>query len=83
MHPLNPFLRAFFRSTLPSQCAPAAHHVLLVPTTDVLLNARDRETNVSFADLTLSSEDFLASHVLRLQPGGSWTGGKDGEREQA
>lgn len=78
MHPLNPFLRAFFRSTLPSQCAPAAHHVLLVPTTDVLLNARDRETNVSFADLTLSSEDFLASHVLRLQPGGSWTGGKDG-----
>ncbi|KAF1968395.1 hypothetical protein BU23DRAFT_541385 [Bimuria novae-zelandiae CBS 107.79] len=65
---LNPFLRAFFRSTLPSQCSPVQHHVLLVPTTEVLLTARDRDTNASYADLS-GSEEFLASHVLRV-PGG-------------
>ncbi|KAF2833068.1 hypothetical protein CC86DRAFT_310711 [Ophiobolus disseminans] len=65
---LNPFLRAFFRSALPSQCSPAQHHVLLVPTTEVLLTSRDKETNTSYADLS-GSEDFLASHVLRV-PGG-------------
>lgn len=27
MHSLNPFLRAFFRSTLPAQCNPVNHHV--------------------------------------------------------
>ncbi|KAK7535771.1 uncharacterized protein J3D65DRAFT_626204 [Phyllosticta citribraziliensis] len=68
MQPLNPFLRAFFRSSLPGQCSPAQHHVLLVPTTEILLNARDRETNVHYTDLA-GSEEFLASHVLRL-PGG-------------
>ncbi|KAF2866765.1 hypothetical protein BDV95DRAFT_583756 [Massariosphaeria phaeospora] len=65
---LNPFLRAFFRSTLPSQCSPVQHHVLLVPTTEVLLTSRDRDTNASYADLS-GSEEFLASHVLRI-PGG-------------
>ncbi|KAH7096012.1 hypothetical protein FB567DRAFT_513998 [Paraphoma chrysanthemicola] len=65
---LNPFLRAFFRSALPSQCSPAQHHVLLVPTTEVLLSSRDKETNTLYADLS-GSEDFLASHVLRV-PGG-------------
>ncbi|KAF2739859.1 hypothetical protein EJ04DRAFT_456343 [Polyplosphaeria fusca] len=65
---LNPFLRAFFRSTLPSQCSPVHHHVLLVPTTEVLLSSRDRDTNASYADLS-GSEEFLASHVLRV-PGG-------------
>ncbi|KAF2088939.1 hypothetical protein K490DRAFT_72611 [Saccharata proteae CBS 121410] len=68
MHPLNPFLRAFFRSTLPAQCSPAHHHVLLVPTTEVLLSSRDRESHALYADLS-SSEEFLASHVLRI-PGG-------------
>ncbi|KAF2401167.1 hypothetical protein EJ06DRAFT_548322 [Trichodelitschia bisporula] len=68
MLPLNPFLRAFFRSALPSQCSPVQHHILLCPTTDLLLTARDRETHVLFSDLS-SSEDFLASHVLRV-PGG-------------
>ncbi|OCK81068.1 hypothetical protein K432DRAFT_327073 [Lepidopterella palustris CBS 459.81] len=68
MHPLNPFLRAFFRSTLPTQCSPVHHHVLLVPTTEALLNSRDRETHALYADLSVS-EDFLASHVLRV-PGG-------------
>ena len=76
MTPLNPFLRAFFRSALPAQCSPVAHHVLLVPTTEVLLNAKDRESNTSFADLA-STEDFLASHVLRV-PGGVPPGGGAG-----
>jgi hypothetical protein len=42
--------------------------VLLVPTTEVLLTSRDKETNTLYADLS-GSEDFLASHVLRV-PGG-------------
>lgn len=42
--------------------------VLLVPTTEVLLTSRDRDTNASYADLS-GSEEFLASHVLRV-PGG-------------
>lgn len=42
--------------------------MLLVPTTDVLLTSRDRDTNASYADLS-GSEEFLASHVLRV-PGG-------------
>lgn len=42
--------------------------VLLVPTTDVLLHSRDKESNTSYIDLS-GSEDFLASHVLRV-PGG-------------
>ncbi|KAF2706590.1 hypothetical protein K504DRAFT_437267 [Pleomassaria siparia CBS 279.74] len=65
---LNPFLRAFFRSTLPGQCSPVQHHVLLVPTTEVLFTSRDRDTNAPYADLS-GSEEFLASHVLRV-PGG-------------
>ena len=45
--------------------------ILLVPTTESLLTGKDRETNSSFADLA-GSEDFLASHVLRLSgPTGS------------
>lgn len=42
--------------------------VLLVPTTETLLNSRDKESNTSYVDLS-GSEDFLASHVLRV-PGG-------------
>lgn len=42
--------------------------VLLVPTTEVLLTSRDKESNTSYIDLS-GSEDFLASHVLRV-PGG-------------
>lgn len=42
--------------------------VLLVPTTDVLLSSRDKESNTPYIDLS-GSEDFLASHVLRV-PGG-------------
>lgn len=46
--------------------------ILLVPTTECLLTGRDRETNSTFADLA-GSEDFLASHVLRI-PGLIGTG---------
>ncbi|KAK5168252.1 uncharacterized protein LTR77_006821 [Saxophila tyrrhenica] len=69
MPALNPFLRAFFRSAIPSQCSPINHHVLLAPTTEVLLNSKDRETGTSYADLA-NTEEFLASHVLRV-PGGA------------
>ncbi|THZ93608.1 hypothetical protein D6C88_02656 [Aureobasidium pullulans] len=78
MHPLNPFLRAFFRSTLPSQCLPVNHHILLVPTTESLFQGRDRETTAPYADLAVS-EEFLSSHVIRV-PGGipPGTTSKDG-----
>ena len=69
MHPLNPYVRAFFRSALPAQCQPIGHHILLVPTTEVLLRAKDRDTNTSYADLA-GTEEFLASHVLRVPGGG-------------
>ncbi|KAF3905465.1 hypothetical protein ABW20_dc0105705 [Dactylellina cionopaga] len=62
--PLNPFLRAFFRSTIPSHCTPVSDFILLVPTTEVLQHSRDRETNQPYTELVLS-EEFLGSHVLR------------------
>ncbi|KAG5299672.1 VPS9 domain-containing protein [Histoplasma capsulatum G186AR] len=65
MHPLNPFLRAFFRSTIPAQCVPIQNHVLLVPVTESLINGRDRDSNLAYADI-VSSEEFLGSHVLRV-----------------
>ncbi|KAF1835486.1 hypothetical protein BDW02DRAFT_578714 [Decorospora gaudefroyi] len=49
-------------------CQPVQHHVLLVPNTEVLLTSRDKESNTPYLDLS-GSEDFLASHVLRV-PGG-------------
>ncbi|KAF2722738.1 hypothetical protein K431DRAFT_337864 [Polychaeton citri CBS 116435] len=68
MQPLNPFLRGFFRSALPSQCQPVHHHILLVPTTETLLYGRDRESGSAYSDVA-GNEDFLGSHVLRV-PGG-------------
>ncbi len=41
--------------------------ILLVPTTEALFTAKDRETNTVYADLA-GSEEFLASHVLRIPP---------------
>ncbi|KAF5869915.1 putative vps9 domain protein [Botrytis fragariae] len=77
MQPLNPFLSAFFKSALPTQCTPVHHHILLVPTTEVLLTSRDRETGALYADLA-GSEDFLGSHVLRVPANHAATaGGKD------
>lgn len=74
MQPLNPFLAAFFRSQLVSQCAPVHHYVLLVPETDVLLTHRETESSSSTGDV-IASEEFLASHVLRIPPTAA---GKDG-----
>ncbi|KAM5470119.1 hypothetical protein MauCBS54593_004002 [Microsporum audouinii] len=46
--------------------------ILLVPLTESLINSRDRESGAQYADL-VTSEDFLASHVLRItgSPGSS------------
>ncbi|OJJ49636.1 hypothetical protein ASPZODRAFT_128130 [Penicilliopsis zonata CBS 506.65] len=76
MHPLNPFLRAFFRSTVPGQCQPVENHVLLVPTTESLIGSRDRESNLYYVDL-VASEEFLGSHVLRVPLSSGPSGGKD------
>ncbi|KAA8909166.1 hypothetical protein FN846DRAFT_776654 [Sphaerosporella brunnea] len=62
---LNPYLRAFFRSALPAQCTPVEDYILLVPTTEILTNTRDRETGVLYADL-VGADEFLGSHVLRV-----------------
>ncbi|CRK22399.1 hypothetical protein BN1723_002839 [Verticillium longisporum] len=77
MQPLNPFLAAFFRSSLPTQCTPVHHHVLLVPSTDALLTSRETDSGSSSQEVVVS-EDFLASHVLRI-PGTaiSAAGGKE------
>lgn len=39
--------------------------VLLVPTTECLLNGRDRESENPYTEI-VSAEEFLASHVLRI-----------------
>ncbi|KAL9117399.1 MAG: hypothetical protein Q9187_006064, partial [Circinaria calcarea] len=39
--------------------------ILLVPTTDVLLTSRDRETNSPLTEI-VGTEEFLGSHVLRI-----------------
>ncbi|KAJ0121101.1 hypothetical protein J7T55_008262 [Diaporthe amygdali] len=83
MQPLNPFLAAFFKSPLPAQCLPAQGHILLVPSTDVLLTSRETEAapGSSVAD-SVSTEEFLASHVLRIPDpakptGAAASGGKE------
>jgi len=73
MLPLNPFLAAFFKSSLPAQCAQTHQYILLVPTTDVLLTWQETETGAPTHEL-LTSEEFLGSHVLRIVAG---AGGKD------
>ncbi|PYH89431.1 VPS9 domain protein [Aspergillus ellipticus CBS 707.79] len=76
MHPLNPFLRAFFRSTVPGQCIPTENHVLLVPVTESLVGSRDRESSLFYSDLVVS-EEFLGSHTLRIPVSTGAGGGKD------
>lgn len=39
--------------------------ILLVPTTEVLLTSKDRDTGTLYADLSIS-EEFIASHVVRI-----------------
>lgn len=62
---LNPFIRALFQSSVLSQALSAQNYVLLVPTTDSLLNAQDRDNGKRYADL-VEDEDFLGSHILRI-----------------
>ncbi|KAG2415549.1 hypothetical protein HFD88_006740 [Aspergillus terreus] len=76
MHPLNPFVRAFFRSTVPGQCVPIENHVLLVPITESLIGSRDRESSVLYSDLVVS-EEFLGSHALRIPGSNGTSGAKD------
>ncbi|KAL2146865.1 hypothetical protein VTI28DRAFT_1968 [Corynascus sepedonium] len=77
MQPLNPFLSAFSKSPILAQCLPPQQHILLVPTADVLLNARDAETGAPLL-ASITSDEFLASHVLRIPiPKTQGPGGKD------
>lgn len=52
--------------------------ILLIPATEVLLNSKDNESNALYVDL-VSSEDFLASHVLRVP--GAITSGNNNIRD--
>jgi small subunit ribosomal protein S11 len=56
---------------------PVQNHVLLVPTTESLIRARDRDSNVNYIDL-VSSEEFLGSHVLRIPTQAGLLNKKDG-----
>jgi hypothetical protein len=77
MQPLNPFLSAFSKSPILTQCLPPQQHILLVPTADVLLNARDTETGAPLV-ASIASDEFLASHVLRIPvPKAQGAAGKD------
>ncbi|KAJ2903339.1 hypothetical protein MKZ38_010090 [Zalerion maritima] len=76
MQPLNPFLAAFFKSPVPASCTPIHSHVLLVPTTHVLLTSRDSESGSPFTEL-ITSDEFLSSHVLRVPSNGSLHNGRD------
>lgn len=51
-------------SYLPTQ-GLIQHQVLLVPTTDFLLNHVDAESQTPFSELC-QTEEFLASHILRI-----------------
>lgn len=77
--PFSPFLRAFFRSSIPQQCSPPDQFILLVPTSDSLLNFKDAQTDTPYSELTYT-EDFLGHHVLRFAPVGPGDHGPDGPR---
>jgi len=62
---LNPFIRALFQSSVLNQALSAQSYVLLVPTTDSLINAQDGDTGKRYAEL-VEDEDFLGSHILRV-----------------
>ncbi|KAG6120274.1 hypothetical protein E4U13_006770 [Claviceps humidiphila] len=76
MQPLNPFLAAFFKSSIATQCTPVQNHVLLVPLTDVLLTWRNTDSGAA-ANEAVASDEFLASHVLRISTPIA-SSGKDG-----
>ncbi|KAK3984821.1 hypothetical protein QBC44DRAFT_387214 [Cladorrhinum sp. PSN332] len=77
MQPLNPFLSAFSKAPVLAQCLPPQQHIILVPTTDVLLKSRDTETGAPLA-ASIASDEFLGSHVLRIPLlKGQVAGGRD------
>ncbi|EGO51703.1 hypothetical protein NEUTE1DRAFT_89347 [Neurospora tetrasperma FGSC 2508] len=78
MQPLNPFLSAFAKSPYLAQCSPPQQHILLVPTTDVILDSRDTETGAPLS-ASVASDEFIGSHVLRILPpkGGPGAGAKE------
>ncbi|KAL1839144.1 hypothetical protein VTJ49DRAFT_1840 [Mycothermus thermophilus] len=77
MQPLNPFLSALSKSSILSQCLPPQQHILLVPTADVLFNARDPDSGAPLL-ASIASDEFLASHVVRIPiPKGQGSGAKD------
>ncbi len=76
MQPLNPFLSAFSKSPILAQCLPPQQHILLVPTADVLLNSRDSESGAPLV-ASITSDEFLGSHVLRIPLPKGQPGGKD------
>ena len=76
MQPLNPFLAAFFKSPAASQCIPVHHHVLLVPLTDVLLTYKETDGGSPAHEL-IASDEFLASHILRIPSPSAATAGKE------
>ncbi|KAM4067006.1 vacuolar sorting protein 9 (VPS9) domain-containing protein [Hirsutella rhossiliensis] len=76
MPPLNPFLAAFFKSSVVAQCTPVQHHILLVPLTDVLLTHRDTENGLPAAE-AVATDEFLTSHVLRIPSPDASAAGKD------
>ncbi|KAK0618095.1 hypothetical protein B0T17DRAFT_495678 [Bombardia bombarda] len=77
MQPLNPFLSAFSRSPFLAQCSPSQQHILLVPLTEVLLDARDSETGTPLS-ASIATDEFLGSHVLRIpSTKGQGPGGKE------
>src|SRR6266536_354252 len=93
MHPLNPFLRAFFRSTVPGQCIPIQQHVrrfcnlrfrsMLMLLKVLLVPLTDVLLNGRDQETGLSysdlanTEDFLGSHVLRVPNPSASESGKD------
>ncbi|KAI5462898.1 hypothetical protein BGZ63DRAFT_354046 [Mariannaea sp. PMI_226] len=79
MQPLNPFLAAFFKSSLPAQCTPVRHHILLVPSTDVLLSFRETESGALPSEV-IAGEEFLASHVLKIPGPPGVAPGKEGSQ---
>ena len=76
MQPLNPFLSAFSKSPILAQCLPPQQHILLVPTADVLLSLRDAETGAPLV-ASIASDEFLASHVVRIPIPKPAAGGRD------
>jgi hypothetical protein len=83
MQPLNPFLSALSKSPILSQCQPPQQHILLVPTADVLLNARDPDSGAPLL-ASIASDEFLASHVVRIPiPRAQGAGAKDGSAAAA